>query len=65
MPDDSLLSVEVTKIISIGGGRKSSFWTQLKSNFANQPIEIPENEEASSLGAAIIAAVDEGYFASF
>ncbi|MFD1091620.1 FGGY-family carbohydrate kinase [Providencia vermicola] len=57
--------VEVIKIVSVGGGAKSAFWTQLKSNFANQPIEIPENEEASSLGAAIIAAVDEGYFASF
>lgn len=57
--------IEITKIVSVGGGAKSAFWTQLKSNFANQPIEIPENEEASSLGAAIIAAVDEGYFTSY
>ncbi|HHE6468276.1 TPA: L-fuculokinase [Providencia rettgeri] len=57
--------IKITKIVSVGGGAKSALWTQIKSNFAEQPIEIPENEEASSLGAAIIAAVNEGYFSSY
>lgn len=57
--------IKISKIVSVGGGARSSLWTQIKSNFAEQPIEIPENEEASSLGAAIIVAVNEGYYSSY
>ncbi|WP_434526565.1 FGGY-family carbohydrate kinase [Photorhabdus asymbiotica] len=52
----------LNKIISVGGGAKSSIWTQLKSDFTNQIIEIPEYEEASCYGAAIIGTVSEGFF---
>lgn len=48
-----------------GGGAKSALWTQLKSNITGQVIEVPENEEAPSFGAAIIGSVSEGLFQSF
>ncbi|MBL5825700.1 FGGY-family carbohydrate kinase [Serratia fonticola] len=57
--------IEINKIISVGGGAKSPLWTQVKSDFSNCEIEIPENEEAACLGAAIIGAVSEGYFKTF
>jgi len=57
--------IKVTKIISTGGGAKSPLWTQIKSDITNQIIEIPENEEAPSLGAAMMGAVSEQYFADY
>lgn len=57
--------IEINKIISVGGGAKSALWTQIKSDFTKQEIEIPENEEAACYGAAIIGAVSEGYFTTF
>lgn len=58
-------NIKINKIISTGGGAKSSLWTQLKSNITGLVVETPENEEAPSLGAAIIGAVAEEYYPSF
>jgi xylulokinase len=57
--------IKIKKIISTGGGAKSSLWTQIKSDIANQTIEVPENEEAPCLGAAIIGAVSEQIFSTY
>lgn len=57
--------IPISKIISTGGGAKSSLWTQIKSDITGQVIEVPENEEAPCLGAAIIGAVSEGFFPSY
>ena len=57
--------IPVSKIISTGGGAKSPLWTQIKSDITGQVIEVPENEEAPCLGAAIIGAVSEGFFPSY
>ena len=56
--------IRIDRIISTGGGAKSDVWTQLKSNFTGREIAVPENEEAPSLGAAILSAVNCGYFSS-
>lgn len=52
-------------IISTGGGAKSDLWSQMKADITNYTVAIPENEEAACLGAAIIAAVSEGFFGDF
>lgn len=57
--------IPVEKIISVGGGARSPLWTQIKADMTQKAFSIPENEEAACFGAAIIAAVDEGYIASF
>lgn len=57
--------IRIEKIISVGGGAKSQLWNQIKADFSGVPFEIPVNEEAVSLGAAIIGAVSEGYFADY
>lgn len=57
--------IRIEKIISTGGGSKSEFWTQLKSDFTGKEINVPKNTEASCLGVAIMSAVNQGYFPSY
>ena len=53
------------KIISTGGGAKSALWSQIKANICRLPVAIPADEEAPSLGAAIIGAVALGSYSSY
>lgn len=57
--------MKIDRIISTGGGAKSEFWTQIKADMTQKKIDIPKNTEAACLGAAIMAAVSEGYFKSY
>lgn len=54
----------IEAIIATGGGAKSEVWCQLQSDITNLPIMIPKEKEAACLGAAIIAAVEDGAIAS-
>jgi xylulokinase len=49
---------------SIGGGSKSDLWLQIKADATGMPIERPAVTEAATLGAAMLAAVGAGEFAS-
>lgn len=57
--------IRVERIISTGGGAKSALWTQIKSDITGQVIEVPDNEEAPCLGAAIIGAVSQEFYPSY
>ena len=52
-------------IIATGGGAKSPIWCQLQADITGLPVQIPAEKEAACLGAAIIAAVGDGHFASY
>lgn len=56
--------IRIEKIISAGGGARSPIWTQLKADISGYTIEVPADAEAPCLGAAILSAVQEGYFSS-
>ena len=58
------LGAEITEIRSLGGASKSRIWLQIKADVLNLPVTVTECEEATSLGAAILAAVACGDFAS-
>jgi len=45
----------IDEIIAVGGGASSAPWLRLKADILNRPIMVPENPEAGSLGAAILA----------
>lgn len=45
-----------------GGGCKAYKWMQLKADMFNMPIEVAENLEISSVGAAMMAAVRIGVY---
>jgi xylulokinase len=58
------MGVVVTNIISLGGGSKSALWNQMKADITGKDILIPANKEATSFGAAILAAVKSGFYKS-
>lgn len=57
--------VRINRIISTGGGAKSSFWNQLKADVTGQKLTVPVNKEAACLGAAIMGCVSEVIFPDY
>jgi len=56
------LNISSEKIISAGGGAKSKVWCQMKADILEKEIVVTDSREAASLGAAILATVQLGYF---
>jgi len=54
--------VRVKAIRSAGGGSKSDLWNQMQADIYNLPIELTKTSEATSLGAAMCAAVGHGFY---
>lgn len=52
------------QVVSIGGGSKSRLWLQIKADITGKPFLTLENKETGCLGAAILAGVGSGAFAS-
>ncbi|WP_306258566.1 FGGY-family carbohydrate kinase [Pararhizobium sp. IMCC21322] len=57
--------LKVTEIIGVGGGANSPLWRQMLVDATGIPLTLSKSLEASSLGAAMIAAVGTGWFESF
>jgi len=55
----------IKEFVVIGGGSTSNLWCQILADVTNKNICIPQNTEASSLGAAIAAAVSIGWYRTF
>jgi xylulokinase len=49
--------VEMRELRSMGGGARSELWLQIKSDVTGLPLVRMEEEETSTLGAAILAAI--------
>ena len=62
MADDGLTP---ERILAVGGGANSALWIQMLADATGLPIDLSESLEASSLGAAMSAAVGLGWFADF
>ncbi|MCG9478667.1 MAG: hypothetical protein K9H14_00480 [Actinomycetia bacterium] len=56
---------ESDKIIVTGGGTKNSFWMQNKADVFGKVIEVPRIEEATPLGAAMVAGIGVGVYKDF
>ena len=57
--------ISFNKIISLGGGSKSSLWCQMKADICKIPVEVPKyGSLSSSIGACFFAALGYGYFKS-
>lgn len=59
------MGIKITSLIAIGGGAKSSAWLQIKSNVLNKSICTLKNNEAASLGAALLAGISIGEYKNF
>lgn len=55
----------VSRIVSVGGAAASSVWTQIKADVLGREIGVCAMNEASTLGAAVLAGVGTGVFGSF
>ncbi|WP_281888425.1 xylulokinase [Paenibacillus sp. YYML68] len=56
--------IEVETIVSIGGGAKNDVWLQMQADIFNAPVVKLTQEQGPALGAAMLAAVGCGWFAS-
>jgi xylulokinase len=54
--------VNVDRIRATGGGTRSEWWTQLKSDMMQVPIEVSTQPEPGTLGAALLAGCSIGIF---
>ncbi len=50
------------RIVSIGGGTKNSMWLQTKANVLGSRIEVPDVQESTALGAALLAGIGSGIY---
>ncbi|MEA3226846.1 MAG: FGGY-family carbohydrate kinase, partial [Planctomycetota bacterium] len=56
------LGVKPERFVAIGGATKNEFWMQNKADMIGKPIETPEIEEPTPLGAAILAGIGVGLY---
>lgn len=54
--------ISVDQIRATGGGTRSAWWTQLKSDMLGVPIEVSTQPEPGTLGAALLAGVGIGVY---
>ncbi|MBN2477541.1 MAG: hypothetical protein JXB62_23240 [Pirellulales bacterium] len=50
------------KFVAVGGATRNEFWLQNKADVLGRPIEVPDVEEATPLGAAILAGIGVGLY---
>jgi xylulokinase len=50
------------KITAIGGGTRNELWMQTKADISGLPVETPEIEEATAMGAAMLAGMGAGVY---
>lgn len=54
--------VTVNRIRITGGGARSGWWTQLKADMTNLPVEVVGHPEPGTLGAALLAGLAVGVY---
>jgi xylulokinase len=54
--------VAVERIRITGGGARSAWWTQLKADLTNMPVEVVAHPEPGTLGAALLAGLAIGVY---
>ena len=56
---------KVKRLRAMGGAANSKIWTQIKADITGKAIDVPYSDTATTLGAAILAGVATGVYASF
>ncbi|HPD45458.1 MAG TPA: FGGY family carbohydrate kinase [Anaerohalosphaeraceae bacterium] len=56
------LGVRPEKFVAIGGATRNAFWMQNKADMIGKPIEAPDIEEPTPLGAGILAGIGAGLY---
>ena len=58
------LGMPVSEIRALGGGARSRIWKQIEADITGRPVLTTQNEEAATLGAAILAGKAVGLYSS-
>ncbi len=58
------MGVPVNEIRALGGGARSRVWKQIEADVTGRPVLTTANEEAATLGAAILAGKAVGLYSS-
>jgi glycerol kinase len=56
------LGTEPERFVAVGGAVRNEFWMQNKADVVGRPIEVPDVEEATPLGVAILAGIGVGLY---
>jgi len=56
------LGITPDRLVAVGGATRNTFWMQNKADVTGLPIEVPEVEEATPLGAAMLAGIGVGLY---
>jgi xylulokinase len=56
------VGINPDRLVAVGGATRNEFWMQNKADVVGLPIEVPEIEEATPLGAAILAGIGIGLY---
>jgi xylulokinase len=56
------MGTKLERFIAVGGATRNTFWMQNKADVVGRPVEVPEVEEATPLGAAILAGIGVGLY---
>jgi xylulokinase len=56
------MNVQADRVVAVGGAVHNKFWMQNKADVTGRPIDVPDVEEATPLGAAILAGIGVGVF---
>ena len=54
--------IKMDQFVAVGGAIRNKFWMQNKADIVGRPIEVPAIEEATPLGAAILAGIGIGLY---
>lgn len=57
-----LQGISPRALAAAGGGAQSDYWLQMKANVSGLPVKRPENLEAGTMGAMLLAAVGTGAY---
>jgi len=60
----SVLDTPLERFVMVGGATRNAFWMQNKADVLGEPIEVAAVEEATPLGAAMLAGLGVGLYAS-
>jgi xylulokinase len=56
--------MRMDRLRAVGGGARSAWWTQLKADLIGLPIEVIQLQESGTVGAALLAGLASGDYAS-
>ena len=56
------LNLNPDRLVAVGGATRNSFWMQNKADVVGLPIDVPDVEEATPLGAAMLAGIGIGLY---